>query len=102
MIRVALGMAFLRKFNRLVAWHEICLKKITILLLRFKAMRQIEEMLGSSPLAGFDVTEQDIILLWQSFKSAGLSGDAAWHAIMTGIALDMAFARTRNLPQIEQ
>ena len=76
---------------------------MTILLLRFNAMRQIEEMLGSSPLTGFDdVTEQDIILLWQSFKSAGLSGDAAWHAIMTGIALDMAFNRTRNLPQIEQ
>ncbi len=66
-------------------------------------MRQIEETQDSSPFAGFDdVTEQDIILLWQSFKSAGLSGDAAWHAIMTGIALDMAFARTINLPQIEQ
>lgn len=76
---------------------------MTLLLLRVKVVRNIEEMLTSSPLAGFDdVTEQDIILLWQSFKSAGLSGDAAWHAIMTGIALDMAFARTRNLPQIEQ
>lgn len=48
-----------------------------------------------------DVTEQDIILLWRSFKSAGLSGDEAWNAIMTGIALDMAFSRTRNLPQVE-
>ncbi len=40
-----------------------------------------------------DLTEQDIIILWRSFKLAGLSGDDAWHAIMTGMALDMAFAR---------
>jgi hypothetical protein len=46
-------------------------------------------------------TEQDIILLWNSFKSAGLSGEDAWHAIMTGIALDMAFARSKNLPETE-
>lgn len=36
-----------------------------------------------------DLTEQDIIILWRSFKLAGLSGDEAWHAIMTGMALDM-------------
>lgn len=49
-----------------------------------------------------NVTEEEIILLWQSFKSNGLSADEAWHAIVTGIALDMAFARSRNLPHIEQ
>ncbi len=48
-----------------------------------------------------DLTEQDIINLWRSFKLAGLSGDEAWHAIMTGMALDMAFARTRGLSEIE-
>ena len=48
-----------------------------------------------------DLTEQDIIILWRSFKLAGLSGDDAWHAIMTGMALDMAFARTRGLSEIE-
>ncbi len=48
-----------------------------------------------------DLTEQDIIILWRSFKLAGLSGDEAWHAIMTGMALDMAFARTRGLSEIE-
>ena len=48
-----------------------------------------------------DLTEQDIIILWRSFKIAGLSGDEAWHAIMTGMALDMAFARTRGLSQVE-
>jgi len=48
-----------------------------------------------------DLTEQDIIILWRSFKLAGLSGDDAWHAIMTGMALDMAFARTRGLSEVE-
>ncbi len=48
-----------------------------------------------------DLTEQDIIILWRSFKLAGLSGDEAWHAIMTGMALDMAFARTRGLSEVE-
>ncbi len=48
-----------------------------------------------------DLTEQDIINLWRSFKLAGLSGDEAWHAIMTGMALDMAFARARGLSEVE-
>jgi len=48
-----------------------------------------------------DLTEQDIIILWRSFKLAGLSGDEAWHAIMTGMALDMAFSRTRGLSEVE-
>ncbi len=48
-----------------------------------------------------DLTEQDIIILWRSFKLVGLSGDDAWHAIMTGMALDMAFARTRGLSEVE-
>lgn len=49
-----------------------------------------------------NVTEEEIIFLWRSFKSSGLSGDEAWHAIVTGIALDMAFARSRKLPQLDQ
>ncbi|MBI4490219.1 MAG: hypothetical protein HY694_14140 [Deltaproteobacteria bacterium] len=49
-----------------------------------------------------NVTEEEIISLWQSFKSAGLSGDEAWHAIVTGIALDMAFSRSRTLKGINQ
>lgn len=47
------------------------------------------------------VTEEEIILLWRSIKSGGLSEDEAWHAIVTGIALDMAFAKTKNSHQIE-
>ena len=45
-------------------------------------------------------TEQDIIQLWQSFRSVGLSEGEAWDAILAGIALDMAFSRSRNLPRI--
>ena len=48
-----------------------------------------------------DVTEEEIIFLWQSLKSGGLSGDEAWHAVVTGIALDMAFARSKTTKQIE-
>lgn len=48
------------------------------------------------------VTEEEIILLWRSIKGNGLSEDEAWHAIVTGIALDMAFARGRNAREIEQ
>ena len=47
------------------------------------------------------VTEEEIIFLWRSIKGRGLSGDEAWQAIVTGIALDMAFAKRRALKQIE-
>ena len=49
-----------------------------------------------------DITEEEIIFLWRSFRSSGLSGDEAWHAIVTGMALDMAFARSKKSPQVEQ
>jgi Fe-S cluster assembly scaffold protein SufB len=47
------------------------------------------------------VTEEEIIYLWRSIKMRGLSEDQAWQAIVTGIALDMAFARPRANKQIE-
>lgn len=47
------------------------------------------------------VTEEEIIHLWRSIKGRGLSEDEAWQAVVTGIALDMAFAKTRNSVQIE-
>ncbi len=47
------------------------------------------------------VTEEEIIYLWRSIKGRGLSEDEAWQAVVTGIALDMAFAKTRNCKQIE-
>ncbi len=66
-------------------------------------MNNTQEIITKASLATFDnLTEQDIIMLWQSYRSAGLSGDEAWNAIMTGMALDMAFSRTRKLSRIEQ
>jgi len=47
------------------------------------------------------VTEEEILLLWRSFKTSGLSEDQAWNAIVTGIALDMAFSRSRSLSRAE-
>ncbi len=47
------------------------------------------------------VTEEEIIYLWRSIKMRGLSEDQAWQAIVTGIALDMAFAKPRAIKQIE-
>ncbi|MBI2538802.1 MAG: hypothetical protein HYW04_03270 [Deltaproteobacteria bacterium] len=45
-------------------------------------------------------TEEEIICLWRSLQSSGLSEDEAWHAILTGIALDTAFARSKNLTRL--
>lgn len=47
------------------------------------------------------VTEEEIIYLWRSFKEKSLSEDEAWQAIVTGIALDMAFAKTKACKEIE-
>jgi hypothetical protein len=47
------------------------------------------------------VSEEEIIYLWRSIKGKGLSEDEAWQAIVTGIALDMAFAKTKSTKQIE-
>jgi hypothetical protein len=47
------------------------------------------------------VSEKEIIDLWRSNKGLGLSEDEAWQAIVTGIALDMAFAKPRTIRQIE-
>jgi hypothetical protein len=47
------------------------------------------------------VTEEEIIYLWRSIKDRGLSEDEAWQAVVTGIALDMAFSKTKGGKQIE-
>ena len=46
------------------------------------------------------VTEDEIMYLWRSIKGKGLSEDDAWQAIVTGIALDLAFAKTKVCRQI--
>ena len=47
------------------------------------------------------VTEEQIIYLWRSIKGRGLSEDDAWQAVVTGIALDMAFAKTKSCNKFE-
>jgi hypothetical protein len=47
------------------------------------------------------VTEEEIIHLWRSIKGRGLSEDEAWQAVVTGIALDMAFSKSKNCSHIE-
>jgi hypothetical protein len=47
------------------------------------------------------VTEEEIIYLWRSIKGRGISEDEAWHAVVTGLALDMAFAKTKTCKQVE-
>jgi hypothetical protein len=48
------------------------------------------------------VTEEEIIYLWRSLKGRSLSEDEAWQAIVTGLALDMAFSKNRSCKQVEQ
>ena len=47
------------------------------------------------------VTEEEIIYLWRSIKGRGLTEDEAWQAVVTGIALDMAFSKSRSCNGIE-
>ena len=54
---------------------------------------------GSDVEAFDDVTEQGIIKLWESLKTAGMSSNVAWGTIMTGIAMDVAFPRTKKMPR---
>lgn len=46
-------------------------------------------------------TEEEIICFWRSLKSSGLSGDLAWHAIATGLALDRVFSPRKRLSRVE-
>ena len=47
------------------------------------------------------VTEDEIMYHWRAIRSKGLSDDDAWQAIVTGIALDLAFAKSKTFGQIE-
>lgn len=47
------------------------------------------------------VTEEEIIFLWRSIKGRGLSENEAWQAVVTGMALDMAFAKSKCCAQTE-
>lgn len=66
-------------------------------------MRATRVVKDASELESFDViTEEEIVSLWRTFKASGLSGEQAWHAIVIGMALDMAFARTEALKRVAQ
>ena len=56
---------------------------------------------GTDPDLFENVTEEEVIYLWRSIKGRGISEDQAWQAIVTGIALDMAFAKPRTYHQVE-
>lgn len=57
----------------------------------------------ASELDTFDnVTEEEILSLWNSLKSSGLSEDEAWDAIVAGMVLEMAFDRSESLRQVDQ
>lgn len=47
------------------------------------------------------VTEDEIMYHWRTIRSKGMSDDDAWQAIVTGIALDLAFAKSKTFRQIE-
>ena len=47
------------------------------------------------------VTEEEIICLWRSIKGRGISENEAWNVVLTGFALDMAFAKSKTCKQIE-
>jgi hypothetical protein len=52
---------------------------------------------------GFDYpTLEEIIALWQSYKSNGLAPEEAWDAIAAGLALDMVFSGHVRAKHIEQ
>ena len=66
-------------------------------------MRHEEATANASELDALEnPTEEEILCLWRSLKSGGLSEDEAWHAIVTGMALDMAFARSKSVRRVEQ
>ena len=47
------------------------------------------------------VTEDEIMYHWRTIRSKGMSDDDAWQAIVAGIALDLAFAKSKTFRQIE-
>jgi hypothetical protein len=76
-----------------------------------KVLQERNQLMKNSPIRPwsrdsdldfFDtVSEEEIIGLWRSIKGKGLSEDDAWQAVVTGIALDMAFSKTKASFEIE-
>lgn len=89
----------------------MALHLLNFFLINGKGGQKQTDMMTINPISALDqerdqdlfesVTEEEIIYLWRSIKGRGLSEDEAWQAVVTGIALDMAFAKTRTCKQIE-
>ena len=47
------------------------------------------------------VTDEEIIYLWRSIKGGSISENEAWKAVVIGLALDLAFAKSKPFMQIE-
>jgi hypothetical protein len=43
------------------------------------------------------VTDEEIICLWRSIKGSGVSDNETWIAVVTGLALDVAFAKSNRV-----
>ncbi len=64
---------------------------------------QVEESNDGADLELFEnVTEDEILSPWYLLKIDGISQVDAWQAIVTGIALDTVFARSKAVAKIEQ
>ena len=75
------------------------LKQMSYRLTRYNPKPSIEQEREQDLLES--VTEEEVIILWRSIKQKGLSEDEAWHAIVTGLALDAAFSSNRRSIQYE-
>jgi hypothetical protein len=84
-------------------WHPVCFPELVPIKGRVKqTMNTLATLDRERDQDLFEtVTEEEIIYLWRSIKGRGLSEDEAWQAVVTGIALDMAFAKTKSCKQIE-
>jgi hypothetical protein len=97
-----------RKFAMLKGWHPICFH-IRITLWREAVDKPKMMPMNTNSILDKErdmdlfesVTEEEIIYLWRSIKGRGISEDEAWHAVVTGLALDMAFAKTKACKQTE-
>jgi len=47
------------------------------------------------------VTDEELIYLWRWIKGRGISANEAWNVVLTGLALDKAFDKSKTCMQIE-
>ena len=47
------------------------------------------------------VTDEELIYLWRWIKGRGISANEAWDVVLTGLALDKAFDKSKTSMQIE-